>query len=1082
MPSGIEVIGKEMTPERWNRISAVLDEVIELESDRRSAFLNDACSGDEGLRKEIEALLSSDERFRNFLESSPSGAAAELLSESLLLEAGTQLARRYEIGPLLGEGGMAEVYQGKDLRLGRQVAVKVLPPHFAADRQAISRFEREARILASLNHPNILAIYDFDNQDGRYFVVTEFLNGETLRDYSNRSTVHWQKSIEIISAVAEGLSAAHSKGIIHRDLKPENIFLTSDDHVKILDFGLANWKLTVLSEAQNDQTTPLTKTGPGTILGTLPYMSPEQVRGDPMDERSDIFSLGCVLYEMLSGSRPFSGKTNADLISSILHQNPPEILSSRSIPPAFTRIARKCLEKDPDMRFQSAKDLILALSRLSRKLRSPFRILRRPVVAIPLVIAVVAMVLLAVWNHNRQEKIRLARDEILPKVERIIEQTLPWESRTAAYGLAVQAEKYIPGDPKLAGLMDQCSTRINITTKPQGAKVYMKEYASPQSPWQYVGITPVQKVRLPKGTFRWKFEKEGYEVVLAADTNFQEDTKASQPAVPHNIERTLDRIGTIPPGMVRVPATKTTKINTYLQMGEFELGDFLIDRYEVTNRQYREFVREGGYQKRDYWKQKFLKDGKEIPWEEAMRVFTDKTGVPGPATWEGGDYPVSRGDDPVSGVSWYEAAAYAHFAGKSLPTAFHWGVARGEYTPVRVAVGFGITGLFSNFRGTGPVPAGSLQGITPYGAFDMAGNVREWCWNETAKGRLIRGGAWGDPSYMFDFFSQAPAMDRDPRNGFRCALYLGPGMIPTVAFQDVSALMFTPWPDFYKMRPVPDPVFEVYKEHFAYDRTDLDVRTESRKTSEEWTREKVSFAAAYGGERVAAYLYLPRNTKPPFQTVIYWASGDAYFNRSSEDIDTRWDFPLWVSFIVENGRAVLFPVIKGMYERGNEAMVASMINSWDAGGGRQYAELLTQMVKDYRRSMDYLETRDDIDTGRFALYGVSLGGGYGAYVPAVEARLKASVLVAGGMHPMVFAEANQVNYVGRVKIPTLMLWGRYDTTFPYEAALKPMFDLMGTTARDKQMKLYDTDHIPPKAEIIKETLAWLDRYLGPVRR
>lgn len=1064
-----------MTPERWKQISAVLEEVFGLEPDRRSAFLNDACLGNEALKQEIERLLSSDERLQTFWESSPSSEAAELLSESEQLEAGTQLAGRYEIGSPIGTGGMAEVYQGQDLRLGRQVAVKVLPPQFAADERAVSRFEREARILASLNHPNILSIHDYDNQDGRYFVVTELLNGETLRDYLIRRTVPWQKSVEIISAVAEGLSAAHSKGIIHRDLKPENIFLTSDGRVKILDFGLANWKLSGRFKPMIDETTSLTKTGPGTILGTLPYMSPEQVRGDPMDERGDIFSLGCVFFEMLSGSRPFSGTTNTDLVSSILKQNPPEIPSSCSIPHALTCVVRKCLEKDPDKRFQSAKDLLLALNLISKKFRSSLRILRRPVVAIPFAVIVIAIVLLAVWNQNRQEKIRWARDEILPKIERMIEQTAPWENRTAAYNLAVQVEKYIPGDPKLAGLINQCSVRINITTKPPGAKAYIKEYKNPDSPWQYVGITPVEKVRLPKGIFRWKFEKEGYETVLAADRDFQDTEKANEPAIPRNMDRTLDRIGSITPDMVRVPATE---IDAGQKLGQFNLGDFLIDKYEVTNKQYREFVRNGGYKKQEYWKQKFLKDGKEIPWEEAMRLFTDKTGAPGPATWEGGEYPAGQGDYPVSGVNWYEAAAYADFAGKNLPTAFHWGVAMGD-------IGMGDIGPFSNFGRPGLVPVGSLPGITSYGASDMAGNVREWCWNKTSMGRVTRGGAREEYPCMFHWFGTAPAMDRSPRNGFRCALYIDAGKISSVAFQDVSSLMvsaYAPWPDFYKMKPVPDPVFEVYKEHFAYDRTDLEVQVESRKTSDEWTRQKISFAAAYGDERVLAYLYLPKNTKPPYQTVIYWDTVSAYFNPSSDDIDTRWDFPLFVSFIAKSGRAVLFPVIKGMFERGNDALIAIMQKAWNGPAGHQYAELLTQQVKDYRRSIDYLETRKDIDAGRLAFYGVGIGAGYAGYVRAIDTRLKASVLVAGGIHPVVFPEANPVNYVGRVKVPTLILCGRYDTVFPYETSIKPMFDLLGTPAREKQLKVYDTDHIPPKTEIIKETLAWLDRYLGPVMR
>lgn len=354
-----------MTPERWKQISSVLDQLVDLEPGKRFAFLDLACAGDEDLKRECETFLTSDERLRSFIESSPSNEAAELLSQSELLDAGKELAGRYKIASHLGTGGMAEVYEGQDLRLGRKIAVKVLAPRFAADELAISRFEREARILASLNHPNILAIHDFDNQDGRYFVVTEFLDGETLRDCLIRTPIPWPRTIEIISAISEGLFAAHTSRIIHRDLKPENIFLASDGRVKILDFGLAHWKLSADSKAQTDENTLLKKTRPGTILGTLPYMSPEQVRAEIMDERSDIFSLGCTFYEMLSGNRPFSGRTNADLISSILKDNPPEIPSSRSIPNALIHIVRKCVEKKPDKRFQSARELIVALSQIS---------------------------------------------------------------------------------------------------------------------------------------------------------------------------------------------------------------------------------------------------------------------------------------------------------------------------------------------------------------------------------------------------------------------------------------------------------------------------------------------------------------------------------------------------------------------------------------------------------------------------------------------------------------------------------------------------------------------------------------------
>jgi len=204
------------------------------------------------------------------------------------------------------------------------------------------------------------------------------------------------------------------------------------------------------------------------------------------------------------------------------------------------------------------------------------------------------------------------------------------------------------------------------------------------------------------------------------------------------------------------------------------LEDFYIDRFEVTNRQYKEFIDKGGYRNKDYWDHEFRRDGKILTWDEAMTEFVDQTGRPGPSTWQAGGYPEGQGDFPVSGLSWYEAAAYAEYAGKNLPTGTHWGLARGEATQIIKFPQLGGNGLFapfSNFQGWGPVPVGSLPGITSCGAYDMAGNVREWCWNETPKGRLIRGGAWNDAPYMFGRKSQLPAFDRSPKNGIRCAFY-----------------------------------------------------------------------------------------------------------------------------------------------------------------------------------------------------------------------------------------------------------------------------------------------------------------------
>jgi serine/threonine protein kinase len=281
----------------------------------------------------------------------------------MTLAPGTKLGP-YEIQSALGSGGMGEVYRARDTRLDRVVAVKILPEALAKDGDRLQRFEHEARVLSTLSHPNLLSIYDVGSQDGVHYLVSEFLEGHTLRELLKDNPLGVRRATDYGLQIAKGLSAAHEKGIVHRDLKPENIFVTTDGRVKILDFGLAKQSL---ADAGNlSGLTQTVQTVPGVVLGTVGYMAPEQVRGQPADSRSDLFSFGSVLYEMLSGKRAFHGDTPADMMSAILKEDPPELIETgRQIPPALEGIVRHCLEKNPLNRFQSAHDLAFNLEQLS---------------------------------------------------------------------------------------------------------------------------------------------------------------------------------------------------------------------------------------------------------------------------------------------------------------------------------------------------------------------------------------------------------------------------------------------------------------------------------------------------------------------------------------------------------------------------------------------------------------------------------------------------------------------------------------------------------------------------------------------
>ena len=294
----------------------------------------------------------------------------------MALEKGIRLGP-YEIVEPLGSGGMGEVYRARDTRLDRDVAVKVLPECLACDDSLLTRFDREAKLLATLTHPNILTVYDVGTDQGVSYVVMELLEGESLQQTIKTSPLEWQKALSIATSIAQGLCAAHSKGIVHRDLKPENIFITTNSVVKILDFGLA--RVEVETEEQNASrlVTVAQDTSPGTLLGTIPYMSPEQVRGQTLDHRSDIFSFGCVLYEMLAGARPFASASAVDTIAAILKDPVPDLSKfAQEIPQQLNEVILRCLEKDPNNRFQSAQNLLDALQQISPD-TSPRRVARR---------------------------------------------------------------------------------------------------------------------------------------------------------------------------------------------------------------------------------------------------------------------------------------------------------------------------------------------------------------------------------------------------------------------------------------------------------------------------------------------------------------------------------------------------------------------------------------------------------------------------------------------------------------------------------------------------------------------------------
>ncbi len=489
------------------------------------------------------------------------------------------------------------------------------------------------------------------------------------------------------------------------------------------------------------------------------------------------------------------------------------------------------------------------------------------------------------------------------------------------------------------------------------------------------------------------------------------------------------------------------------------LSNFWIDRHEVTNREFKRFVDGGGYRDRKYWQHPFIERGRRVGFEHATARFVDSTGRPGPATWESGTFLEGQDEFPVTGVSWYEAAAYAVFAGKSLPTIFHWSRAAEQ----RMS---GVVAPRSNFHGRGPMKVGASGGVNRYGAIDLAGNVKEWCWNRADDSkRYIMGGAWDEPVYLFNDPDARLPFERAGNFGFRCVKYFDADPLATT-----SELVAYQTRDFRQETPVSDQAFAIYRTLYDYDRGDLAGRVDDIDDQHpDWRVEKVSFNAAYGNERVPALMYLPTHGKPLYQTIVYFPPSNALTQRSSAQINTR-----LIDWVLKSGRALVFPIYKSTYERGDG------LTSDYPQQTNTFRDHVIAWAKDVRRTVDYLETRPDIDSSRLAYIGTSWGSTMAPVYLAVEPRFKAAVLIVGGFYTQRSAsEVEAINFAPRVKMPVLMLNGRFDFYLPEDTTQIPMFRLLGAPDTDKRRVVYDTGHNIPRPELIRESLEWLDKYLGP---
>jgi dienelactone hydrolase len=609
----------------------------------------------------------------------------------------------------------------------------------------------------------------------------------------------------------------------------------------------------------------------------------------------------------------------------------------------------------------------------------------------------------------------------------------------------------------LDSLWTVLSDSVTIVSDPPGASVSRRPYGDEAADLEVLGVTPLTIERFPRAPSMLTLTADGRQEVTTAGIALEFSDPVRLPPL-GEIPEGFDAVPGPLPGWVGGPEFAFRYVSPNLSHApEVLLADFALGTAEISNADYKEFVDAGGYEREEFWTESVVDGDRELPFEEAMARFVDRTGRPGPSTWEISDFPDGADDLPVAGVSWYEAMAYARFAGAHLPTIYHWFRASSAWRSAWILP-------LSNLSGDGPRPIGSAGAVSQYGHHDMAGNVREWVYNRARDERFILGGGWQDSPYMFTVANSAPALDRSESNGIRLAVFPGDTAYLAQARQPISP----PSRDFYAERPVSDEVFESFRRIYAYDPLPLNAELEAADTTDLWIRQRVVIDAAYGGERLPIYLFLPRGAEEPVQTVVYLPGSGSTWLSSFDEYRTA-----HMEFLVKSGRAVAFPVLQSTFEREDGFVYRRQDPS------NTYRDHVVQWVEDVGRTVDYLETREDIDADRLAYFGYSWGGMLAPIYLAVEPRFKAAIVLVGGLSALpTQPEVDPFNYVTRVTTPVLMLNGEYDMIHPLEDSAQPMFDLLATPEADKRLAVSPVGHLVMYPSMVGETLGWLDRYLG----
>jgi formylglycine-generating enzyme required for sulfatase activity len=844
--------------------------------------------------------------------------------------------------------------------------------------------------------------------------------------------------------------------------------------VKIVDFGLA--KLA--------GKTMLTKEG--TTLGTVAYMSPEQSQGADVDHRTDIFSFGVLLYEMLAGRQPFEGDYEQAVIYSILNEEPEPLKSLRNdLTGELQEIVQRTLEKEPDKRHQSVDEFLHELKKLRQPegsipakatdFKSFLQLFKSPRF-LSVAAAIIIILGISFWVPFQR---LLNRQKVAGLLPQIVELSQTG-NYTQAYELALEADAHFIDDSIFQSLIPVISNNLSVISQPKGAKVFLKLFAPDDRgefpPREFVGETPIQDLRIARGDYTISIEKDGFvpvERIASSELSRVETLTGPNPAI--KIEITLRESAGDPADMVFIQGGPYRLVGAGAPtMTDVNLDDFFIDKFEVNNAQYTAFILGGGYSNRSYWKHPFIKDEQVISWEEAIQFFTDRSGLPGPRTWVNQEYPDGKDTYPVTGITWYEAAAYAEFASKNLPTIFQWEMAARagavtHFDGVVMPWGLVRPGQTSqyraNFNSRAPSPVDSYEfGISPYGCYNMAGNVKEWCRNEMTGGYATTGGSYEDPMYLFVQYGTFDGFFSSSATGFRCVRNLA-GNTGDQGAMRINVEQRTP-----SYSPIDEQTFNSLLSHYKYDKKPISGEMIETIEAADWIREKIRFAGVKG-DKIIAYLYLPRRVAHPLQCLVLVPGAALFLGRNLAEA-TEW----LLTSQIKSGRAVLAVVLKGMTER-----------EWGPGHVRpatnsvQFREEMVLHATELRMGIDYLETRDDIDMSKLAYVGKSWGAGSRVGFAAIDQRFKTVVLVGAGIDERVkptLPEADNVNFAPYIKPPKLVVNGKYDEEHIWYSRGLPLYNLL---SEPKKLVLLEGGHVPAvelRAPVIN---AWLDETLGPVK-